>query len=108
MATEALAIASFLDKLLQIYKNKDNFTNVPPRTLSIEATVRVLELYANICKVPLGPALHDEIENVLESFRRQWLKECPHENNEGALVKLFDTPQCKHRMYVSRCMTMRR
>jgi hypothetical protein len=108
MGTEALATAAFMDKLLSIYKNDANFTNVPPRTLSIDATVTILEQYANLCGVPLNPALHTKIEQVIEAFRVQWLRECPRENDTSALVKLFDTPQCKHRICVSLCIISRR
>lgn len=108
MATEAILTVASIDKLLAIYRNDANFTNIPPRTLGIEATVAVLGIYANLSGVPLNPTLHAKIEQVIEAFRVQWLRECPRENDSHGLVRLFESPQCKHRIYVSLCITARR
>lgn len=104
---------AFMACLLDIYKNDANFTHVPERTLSCEATAAVLGLYGRLCGVAIetDPRFREQIDKVIEAFRRQLVRAHPGCGpiDTWSMERLLCADAAsKHRMCTALCITQYR
>jgi hypothetical protein len=111
--TEESVTRAFMACLLGIYADDANFTHVPERTLSCEATAGVLQLYGRLCGIAVEAdgRFREQLEKVIEAFRRQLVRECPGcaPIDARLMQRLLCTDAAsKHRVCAALCITQYR
>ena len=70
---ERLVLDSFLRDLLSVYLDDASYVIPGEHMLGIDATVRIIEMYRNLCGCSqVDPGTHAAADKSMDAFQRDW------------------------------------